>query len=126
MIATVLAADSRSGFQIKKDRSNIDDAQHLDEPQNFVNGNEQFSVTGPRCILADQQLHKVDNVEMNSDNGIDSLDDIGSEEDFVMGEWIEDDNIGISNTVSVGSNDSNVMDRSDGTHFYFSGSDAFC
>ena len=116
MKATALAADSRSGFQNEKVRSNIDDAQHLEEPQIFMSGYEQITVTGPRCILADQQLHNFDSFDMNSDSDIDSLDGIGSEEECVNGEWMDDDNSWIVNNVTVGTNDCNVMDKSDGTN----------
>ena len=40
MGAMTLAANSRSGFQNKKDCSNYDDAQHVDEAQNVVIGYE--------------------------------------------------------------------------------------
>ena len=72
-----------------------------------------FSVIGPRCISADEQLHKCDSFEMNSDNGSDSFGDIRSDEDCVYGEWMEDE-VGIARAVTSDSNDNNVMLKSGG------------
>ena len=107
-----MAADNRSEFHIKKVRSNIDDAQHLDESQNFVNGNEQLSATGPRCILADQQLHD------NSDDGASVYGGIGSGEECVDGEWL-DDEFGVAVAVTIESNDNNVIFKRGGPRSNF-------